>query len=53
LISAMAFGMATLLLLVEEEERALLPPLKLLQQTRPGDLGKKRRPIRAGTSIVA
>ena len=31
--------MATLLLLVEEEQRALLPPLKSLQQTRPGMVG--------------
>src|SRR5262245_38379197 len=47
------FGMATLLLSVGEEQRALLPTLKTLQQTRRGDGRIKRRPIRAGTSICA
>ena len=48
----MAFGMATLLLLVEEEQRALLPTFEIAAADEAGDGRVKRRPIRAGTTIA-
>jgi hypothetical protein len=48
----MAFGMATLLLLVEEEQRALLPTFEIAAADEAGDGRVKRRPFRAGTTIA-
>jgi hypothetical protein len=46
------FGFAVLVLW-EEEQRALLPPLKSSQQTRRGWSGEKGDPFARGTSIAA
>ena len=50
-VTFLVLEMATLLLLVEEEQRALLPPLKSLPQR--GWSGEKGDPFARGTSIAA
>jgi hypothetical protein len=49
---AIEFGMVTLLLLIKEEQRALLPPLKSLQRTRRGWSAKKGDPFAPGPSLA-